>query len=460
MLTPISTNTSPVRVQSSTQKACCSPEGNKAHKDVENACKAKAMKENVRAKKESKGPILKRKMACATCRRRKVSKSRHRSLDHHEHCLTLCFLTSTQQLRCDAARPRCSTCARSQASAEAAGHPSAVPPGPCVYDCDSCDEPPQSRFFANGSFHSLTFHSNFRNQMISDPMDAGMESMNILPPTSPYGVWAFGEMPLTPSRAGVYDTSCNSTPLSSTPTRPNVLTSTPMRRIISPSLTINSTPVQEHHDLFYSPPSQKQWTPSSQPMNLEPMYVSPMVSPMVSTFGEAMQYSASSAASTPSLVASRTIRSPFGMVQDLGTPASLAPSTPCSETFGDSCLLGPPIMANQMVSPISPQEQQIKCTNFLQSLEPMPYDLLDFSAANPMCSQDSFAMVGPNDLGLINGPPVETKLQEPFTSASNDMVELSTMSMDANSLAHSTLSSAMPIDFTSCSGLPTTEWTL
>ncbi|PWN46613.1 hypothetical protein IE53DRAFT_372190 [Violaceomyces palustris] len=49
--------------------------------------------EIVKGKKEDKPPALKRKMACLTCRRRK-------------------------------------------SSAEAAGHPSAVPPGPCVYDSD------------------------------------------------------------------------------------------------------------------------------------------------------------------------------------------------------------------------------------------------------------------------------------------------------------------------------------
>lgn len=77
MLTPINTNTtSPVRpsFESPTHKICRSVESKKL--DVELAAKAKSLKDGAKARKESKGPILKRKMACATCRRRKVSSSR------------------------------------------------------------------------------------------------------------------------------------------------------------------------------------------------------------------------------------------------------------------------------------------------------------------------------------------------------------------------------------------------
>lgn len=73
MLTPISTNTSsPVRpgLESPTHKLCRSAESKKL--DVELAAKVKSLKDGAKARKESKGPILKRKMACATCRRRKV----------------------------------------------------------------------------------------------------------------------------------------------------------------------------------------------------------------------------------------------------------------------------------------------------------------------------------------------------------------------------------------------------
>lgn len=74
MLTPISTNiSSPVRpaLESPTHKQCLSAESKKL--DVELAAKVKSLKDGAKARKESKGPILKRKMACATCRRRKVS---------------------------------------------------------------------------------------------------------------------------------------------------------------------------------------------------------------------------------------------------------------------------------------------------------------------------------------------------------------------------------------------------
>jgi len=73
MLTPINTNTSsPVRpgLESPTHKLCRSAESKKL--DVELAAKVKTLKDGAK-RKESKGPILKRKMACATCRRRKVS---------------------------------------------------------------------------------------------------------------------------------------------------------------------------------------------------------------------------------------------------------------------------------------------------------------------------------------------------------------------------------------------------
>ncbi|PWY97489.1 hypothetical protein BCV70DRAFT_219449 [Testicularia cyperi] len=399
MLTPISINTpSPVRGASPTHKLCASAESKKL--DVELAAKVKAMKDSAKARKESKGPILKRKMACATCRRRK-------------------------------------------ASAEAAGHPSAVPPGPCVYDCDQTEEPVPNRFFANGSFHSLTFHSHPRMPLtpgfgMPSPFDATADSLNYLPPTSPHGVWAYGDFPMTPSRVPVCNsTSCNTTPMMTTPTRPPMLSSTPMRRIISPSLAINSTPVQEH-DVFYSPPSQEQWTPYSA-MSTDSTYYSPMVHSM----SEGLS-SISSAASTPSLAATRSIRSPFPMVQDLGTPLSMPPSTPCSETFDVNCL-GPPIMPRTM---LSPHEQQLKCTSFLQSLEPMPsYNLLDFSAAAhtvPMMPCDSVEIVAGNDLGLINGP-MDGKLDDPFNSVPVTIDEASLMSMTLGStLTTDLFSTAMP----------------
>ncbi|SPO39475.1 uncharacterized protein PSFLO_04956 [Pseudozyma flocculosa] len=425
MLTPISLNTTPVKAESSAHKRCCSPDGKSAIRDVENASKLKAIKENLKAKKEAKGPILKRKMACATCRRRK-------------------------------------------ASAEAAGHPSAVPPGPCSYDCDQHDEPVQSRFFANGSFHALTFHSNYRAPM-NGPMEPlhHIENLNVLPQSSPYGVWTWGEVPLTPSRQPNYQHSASamSTPITATPTRPPpLLTSTPMRRIISPGLTINATPMQDN-DVFYSPSSQPMWTPPppQQQLSVEPMFVSPMVSPLVANFSEAMYAtsSSSSAASTPSLMSARHVRSPFPMMQDLGTPASLAPSTPCSETF-DTNFLGPPIMPTRM---LSPQEQQLKCTNFLESLEPMPCDLFDFNnGSNGMSAapQESFALLGHNQLGLVDGP-VESKLQEPFTSLQLGLPDLPSFQLDAATSTMATpssLSGAMPFDMAPPGAMPvnTTEW--
>lgn len=73
MLSPINTNTpSPVKAESPSLKLSKSAEAKKIS-DVELAAKAKAIKDSTKARKESKGPILKRKMACATCRRRKVS---------------------------------------------------------------------------------------------------------------------------------------------------------------------------------------------------------------------------------------------------------------------------------------------------------------------------------------------------------------------------------------------------
>ncbi|KAJ9480219.1 putative fungal zinc cluster transcription factor [Pseudozyma hubeiensis] len=454
MLTPISTNiSSPVRpaLESPTHKQCHSAESKKL--DVELAAKVKSLKDGAKARKESKGPILKRKMACATCRRRK--------------------------LRCDAARPRCSTCARSQASAEAAGHPSAVPPGPCSYDCDSHDEPVPNRFFANGSFHSLTFHSHPRMPMtpgfgMPGPYDAMtgapmVDSLNYLPPTSPHGVWAYGDFPMTPSRVpgpGCNPSSCHTTPLITTPTRPTFLTSTPMRRIISPSLAINSTPVQEH-DVFYSPPAHEQWTPSSA-MSTDSVYYSPMVASL--SEGLASVSGLSSAASTPSLASTRAIRSPFHMSQDIGTPLSMPPTTPISDSF-DVHSLGPPMVPR---ATLSPHEQQIKCTNFLQSLEPMPYNLIDFSGAgalhvdatammpSPMMSTDSVEIMAGNDLGLINGGAFDGKLQDPFSTFSGlEMPDASLLaSAGAADMSGMTLTSAMPTDmFVSAANTPVApEW--
>ncbi|ETS59625.1 hypothetical protein PaG_06549 [Moesziomyces aphidis] len=441
MLTPISTNTSsPVRpsLESPTHKLCRSAESKKL--DVELAAKAKSLKDGAKARKESKGPILKRKMACATCRRRK-------------------------------------------ASAEAAGHPSAVPCGPCVYDCDQNDEPVPNRFFANGSFHSLTFHSHPRmpltpgfgvpaayDAITGAPM---MDSLNYLPPTSPHGVWAWGDFPMTPSRVSgpaCNSTSCHTTPMVTTPTRPMLLTSTPMRRIISPSLAINSTPVQEH-DVFYSPPSHEQWTPSSA-MSTESVYYSPMVS----SLSEGLPVSASgisSAASTPLLTSTRSIRSPFPMSQDLGTPMSMPPTTPISDTFDVNCL-GPPMVPR---TSLSPHEQQMKCANFLQSLEPMPYNLIDFSApgvmgadglsvvSTPMMASNSLEIMAGNDLGLINGPCMDGKLQDPFGNmAGLEMPDPSLLASagaaEMGSMASLTLTSAMPSDmFASASTNPAApEW--
>jgi len=79
---------------------------------------------------------------------------------------------------------------------------------------------------------------------------------------------------------------------------------------------------------------------------------------------------------------------------------------------------------------LSPYEQQMKCTNFLQSLEPMPINLMDFSGAGminaealsmanpPMMPGDSIEIMAGNDLGLINGPFADGKLQDPFMNVS------------------------------------------
>ncbi|SPO27474.1 uncharacterized protein UTRI_10591 [Ustilago trichophora] len=413
MLTPINTNTSsPVRpgLESPTHKLCRSAESKKL--DVELAAKVKSLKDGAKARKESKGPILKRKMACATCRRRK-------------------------------------------ASAEAAGHPSAVPPGPCSYDCDQHDEPVPNRFFANGSFHSLTFHSHPRMPLtpgfgVPGPYDAMtgapmVDSLNFLPPTSPHGVWAYGDFPMTPSR--VSGPGCNSS---------------------SPSLAINSTPIQEH-DVFYSPPQHEQWTPSPA-MSTESVYYSPMVASL--SEGLASASGLSSAASTPSLASTRAIRSPFPMSQDLGTPLSMPPTTPISDTFDVNCL-GPPMVPR---ASLSPHEQQMKCTNFLQSLEPMPYNLIDFTGAGqlnaealsmmstPMMAADSIEIMAGNDLGLINGPPMDGKLQDPFTTLSGLEMPDATLlanagAADMSSMASMTLTSAMPTDMFSASTTPAApEW--
>ncbi|KAN0063064.1 hypothetical protein ACQY0O_004227 [Thecaphora frezii] len=426
MLTSNSYNTTSIRMESSTHKLCCASDSKKASKEIEAASKLKAMKDGLKAKKESKGPILKRKMACATCRRRK--------------------------LRCDAARPRCSTCARSQASAEAAGHPSAVPSGPCVYDCDQHDEPAPGRFFPNGAFHSLTFHSSLCPPM-PGPMESvrSMESLNMLPQSSPYGVWTWGEVPLTPSRPTTAFASAPmmSPPVTTTPSRPPSLMSTPMRRIINPGLTINAPPYQEYNG-FNSPTSQSTWTPSPQQLSAEPMFVSPMVSPQVANFSEAMypSSSASSGASTPSLISSRSIRSPFGMMQDLGTPTSLEPSTPCSETF-DSKFLGPPIL--------SAQDQRLKCTSFLDSLEPAPLDMVDPS--NHMYvgpgPQEPLAIVSDNQLGLVDGM-MGYKLREPFDSMQFGFDDLPSFEL-GNNLMTSALSGAMPHDGLSHVSVPDTN---
>ncbi|KAJ1023482.1 hypothetical protein NDA16_003099 [Ustilago loliicola] len=416
MLTPINTNTcSPVRpgLESPTHKLCRSAERKKLA--VELAAKAKSLKDGAKARKESKGPILKRKMACATCRRRK-------------------------------------------ASAEAAGHPSAVPPGPCSYDCDQHEEPTPNRFFANGSLHSLTFHSHPRMPMtpgfgMPGAYDAitgapMVDSLNFLPPTSPHGVWAYGDFPMTPSRIsapGCNSSSCH-TPMVTTPTRPTFLASTPMRRIISPSLAINSTPIQEH-DVFYSPPAHEQWTPSSA-MSTESVYYSSMVASLSEDL--ASTSGLSSAASTPSLASTRAIRSPFAMSQDLGTPLSMPPTTPISDSFDVNCL-GPPMVPR---ATLSPHEQQMKCTNFLQSLEPMPYNLIDFTA-------DSVEIMAGNDLGLINVPPMDGKLQDPFTSMVGlDMSDATLLGHDMSSMASMTLTPAMPTDlFSSASTTPAApEW--
>ncbi len=80
----------------------------------------------------------------------------------------------------------------------------------------------------------------------------------------------------------------------------------------------------------------------------------------------------------------------------------------------------------------------MKCTNFLQSLEPMPYNLIDFTGAgmlhpealsmvstpmkatdSSMSSMSSMDIMAGNDLGLINGPMMDGKLQDPFTTMSH-----------------------------------------
>ena len=355
-----------------------------------------------------------------------------------------------------------------------------MPPGPCSYDCDSHDESTPNRFFANGSFHSLTFHSHPRMPVtpgfgMPGPYDAVtggsmVDSLNFLPPTSPHGVWAYGDFPMTPSRVpgpGCSSSSCHTTPLVTTPTRPTFLTSTPMRRIISPSLAINSTPIQEH-DIFYSPPAHEQWTPSSA-MSTDSLYYSPMVTSL-SEGGVASASGLSSAASTPLLASTRSIRSPFGMSQDLGTPLSMPPTTPISDSFDVNCL-GPPMVPR---ATLSPHEQQMKCTNFLQSLEPMPYSLIDFTGAGavnadainmmstPMMASESTEIMAGNDLGLINAPMMDGKLQDPFASfASLEMPDASLLATAAAAdMSSMTLTSAMPADmFTSAATTPVApEW--
>lgn len=298
-----------------------------------------------------------------------------------------------------------------------------------------------------------------------------VDNLNFLPPTSPHGVWAYGDFPMTPSRVsgpGYNSSSCHTTPLATTPTRPTFLTSTPMRRIISPSLAINSTPIQEH-DVFYSPPQYEQWTPSPA-MSTDSVYYSPMVASL--SEGLASASGLSSAASTPSLASTRAIRSPFLMSQDLDTPLSMPPTTPISDTFDVNCL-GPPMVPR---ASLSPPEQQMKCTNFLQSLEPMPYNLFDFTGAGqlnaealsmmstPMMAADSIEIMAGNDLGLINGPPMDGKLQDPFTALSGLEMPDATLlanagAADMSSMASMTLTSAMPTDMFSASTTPAApEW--
>lgn len=266
------------------------------------------------------------------------------------------------------------------------------------------------------------------------PYDGGVDYM----PSSPHGAWPFGDYPPTPSRGAPCNSpSCNSTPMLATPTRPSLLTSTPMRRIISPALAINSTPIQDH-DIFYSPPHHDGWnTPCSTISNADSMYYSPMVHSM--SEGLASVSSMSSATSTPLLNSARALRSPHPMTMDLGTPLSIAPSTPCSESFDVNCL-GPPMMPRAMMSS---HEQQLKCTNFLQSMEPMPYGMIDFSSPNPMMANSpSMEITAGNDLGLTNGP-LDGKLQDAFTNTMSlelDEASLMNLNLGAPDYFHNAMS--------------------
>lgn len=319
-----------------------------------------------------------------------------------------------------------------------------MPPGCCVYDADQPEEP-VSRFFPNGSFHSLTFHSQSRMPLTPGynmPMsyDAGVDYM----PPSPHGSWPFADYPATPSRGAPCNSpSCNGTPMLTTPTRPGMLTSTPMRRLISPALAINSTPIQDH-DIFYPSPHHDGWnTPGSSMSTTESMYFSPMVHSL--SEGHASMSSMSSATSTPLLVSNRALRSPHPVTMDLGTPLSIAPSTPCSESFDVNCL-GPPMMPRAV---LSSQEQQLKCTNFLQSMEPMQYGMIDFSSPNHfVVSSPSMEITAGNDLGLVNGP-IDGKLQDAFTNTVS-------LELDDASLMNLTLGNAQDYFHNPMS----TEWTV
>ena len=158
------------------------------------------------------------------------------------------------------------------------------------------------------------------------------------------------------------------------------------------------------------------------------------------------------------------------MSQDLGTPLSMPPTTPISDSFDVNCL-GPPMVPR---ASLSPHEQQIKCTNFLQSLEPMPYNLIDFTGAGapdalammptPMMAVDSIEIMAGNDLGLINGPPMDGKLQDPFTTMSGLEMPDATLlapagAAEMSNMASMTLTSAMPQDMFSASTTPVApEW--
>lgn len=103
----------------------------------------------------------------------------------------------------------------------------------------------------------------------------------------------------------------------------------------------------------------------------------------------------------------------------------------------------------------------------------MPYNLIDFTGgsamnadalamvAPPMMAADSVEIMAGNDLGLINVPPMDGKLQDLFSSMSGlEMPDATLLGHDMSSMASMTLTSAMPTDlFSSASTTPAApEW--